>query len=83
MVLDPSRANCIRPLDGNILADSKTLVGVGSCDLSAGPRIEGLASVLGTIETRQRCDLLAGSVQTARLAGLCSWAGRFETTETG
>ena len=26
MVLDPSRANSIRLLDGNILADSKTLV---------------------------------------------------------
>ena len=25
MVIDPSRVNCIRLLDGNILADSKTL----------------------------------------------------------
>ena len=28
MVINPSRVNCIRLLDGNILADSKTLVQV-------------------------------------------------------
>ena len=56
--------------------------GACSCDLSAGSHREGLVTVVGAIQTR-RYDSLAGSAQTAKLAGLCHWAGSVETTEAG
>ena len=41
-----------------------------------------LVTEMKAIQMR-RCDLLAGSAQTARLAGLCPWTGGVEMTATG
>ena len=49
---------------------------------SGGPLIRGTGDGGGNYPEETRCDSLPGPVQTARLAGLCSWAGSVDMIGT-